>query len=409
MRLFVLTGVAALLATAASAETIYVAPNGSDDYEAAQGLDGHSVEKTLHRALNSAAELLNGGATEVSVHVAEGEYDGKAGMGIWEIPSINNPQGVLRIVGGWHDGFAERAPFDYWSALKTSETRNGAFISLGRRSALAEFTISGFIFDGSPSNGYDAETNSLIRSRTRTWPMLSFGYVKTDLLVIADNVFANAGHGVFDPAITPASDDAVVEIRNNLFLNNIKAIQVGAGINPVREVRVIGNTFLMNWPYNPDTTSSNVGALTLDERSSAQSIVIEGNIFAQNPGGAMQHDWPEDRMPELAIRSNVFYQNALLFGNDEPGAGVLVGKFGTNPRYLILDLETVEEDFGYNVEGNAYADPEFDVEFELEVTPDGDDVELMGFAPKMDLRFVPLPAAMNIEGYGAHPDRTIQF
>lgn len=394
----------------ASAEVIYVAPKGTPDYDAAAALGGHGVESTLHAAMKTAADLLNeGGAREVSIYVAEGEYDGKAGQGIWEIPSIRNPEGVLRLIGGWHDGFAARSPFDNWAVLKTSPTRNGAFISLGQRSQLREYSISGFIFDGSPSNGYDADTNSFLRAQSRSWPMLSFGYLRTDLLIIADNVFANAGHGVFDPAITPASENAVVEIRNNLFLNNIKAIQVGAGISPVREVRVVGNTFLMNWPYNPDPTSSNVGALTLDESSSANSLLIEGNIFAQNPGGAMQHDWPEERMPAITLRGNLFYQNALLFGDDSAGGGALVGKFGANPIYLVLDLDTVEEDFGYTVEGNVVTDPEFDLTFDLEVTEDGDDLQLQNFAPKMDLRFVPVPAAVDAEGYGAHADRVTQF
>lgn len=401
--------VSLVLAGIAFADVIYVAGKDTADYQAAQSLDG-TAERTLHAALTKAAEALNQpGAREVSILVAEGDCNSKLGAGTWEIPTIKNREGVLRIVGGWYNGFTARAPFEHFTFLRTSEGRNGAFLTLGQRSELAEYTISGLVFDGSPSNSYDEDTNSFLRGNSRTWPILSFGYVKTNLVRVCDNVFINAGHGVFDPAVTPASADAIVEIRNNFFVNNIKAMQVGAGINPVREVRVVGNTFLLNWPYNPDPTSSNVGGLTLHNSESARSLLIEGNIFAYNPGGAMQHDWPESRMPALTLRNNLFYKNALLFGDDEPGSGVFAGKFGPNPTYILVDLEMLEDDLGYNCEGNVVGDPGFDVDYALTTGEDGDDVSLANFAPKWDFRFVPLPSAPNAEGYGASPERVTAF
>ena len=68
--------IALLLVGASSAETIYVAPKDSDDYAAAQELGGAAVERSFHKGLTRAAELLNEpGARTVSVLVAQGEYD----------------------------------------------------------------------------------------------------------------------------------------------------------------------------------------------------------------------------------------------------------------------------------------------------------------------------------------------
>ena len=152
----------------------------------------------------------------------------------------------------------------------------------------------------------------------------------------------------------------MVDIENNVFLNNIKAIKLGAPV-AVAAINLRHNTFFLNWPYNPDATSSNVSAVELYHSGGAKQVNIEGNLFAYNPGGAMQHDWPEDRMPDLALKNNLFYSNAALFGDGAAQAGVIAGKFGTNPIYLILDLETTEDDFDYDVAGNVDLDPQIPI------------------------------------------------
>ncbi len=393
--------IALLLVGASSAETIYVAPKDSDDYAAAQELGGAAVERSFHKGLTRAAELLNEpGARTVSVLVAQGEYDGKVGLGIWEVPTIKNREGALHLLGGYTNGFERRDPFGQLTELVTSPGRNGPFITLEKNSELAQVIISGFVMDAYPSNAYDRKTDSLLRDRSRTYPMLAFGYLKTNSLVIADNVFINGPHGVFDPLIVPLSPEATVDIQNNYFLNNIKPMQIGAGISPVKEVRLSGNTFLLNWPYNPDTTSSNVGAVSLHNSGSSDHLLIEGNLFTYNVGGALQHDWPEDRMPEVTIRDNWFYQNATLFGNDGADAGVVVGKFGTNPIYMVLDLETLEDDFDYTVEGNVAGDPLLEVNLGLTTSEDDDDVKLSGYAPRMRFE-IPTPGDEDAQAYGA--------
>ncbi|HMB91933.1 MAG TPA: hypothetical protein VKP65_13855, partial [Rhodothermales bacterium] len=152
-----------------------------------------------------------------------------------------------------------------------------------------------------------------------------------------------------------------------------------------------------NWPYNPDPTSSNVSAIGLYHSGGAQNVVIEGNVFAYNVGGAFQHDWTEDRMPKLTFRSNLFFQNGMLFGAEGDGDGVIVGKFGANPRYMVLDLETIEDDFGYRMEDNVVMDPGFAVDQLLYVEIDEEDPYadhyIEGYGTAMDVEAGGLPFA----------------
>ena len=211
--------------------------------------------------------------------------------------------------------------------------------------------------DAAPSNRYDARTNSILKGTSRTYPMISFNQVRVEHLVVADNIFINGSHGAFDPAIggVPGS---VVDIENNLFLNTIKPMKVSAmsgGENV--DINIRHNSFVLNWPFYPDATSSNVGVLELYHAEGYRTLTIEGNLFAYNPGGAMQHDWPANRMGEIAIRDNLFHANGSLFSTSTPEEGVIVGKFGTNPTYMSLDLITIEDDLDYDVSGNVSMDP----------------------------------------------------
>lgn len=365
MRWIPAAALAATLAVAAPVAAddyvILVAPRDTPaaEYAAAQANDQTVfAERRLFRALNQAAEILGaGGAHTVTVMVAAGEYPGQTGLGVWEIPPIANPEGRLRIVGGFNDDFSGRQPFGLLSTLVTQEGRSGAFITVGRRSQLKEFVVSGFLFDAAPSNKYDARSNSILKGSSRTYPLISFNQVKVEHLVVADNIFINGAHGAFDPAIggVPGS---VVDIENNLFLNTIKPMKVAAmsgGENV--DIHIRHNSFILNWPFNPDATSSNVGVLELYHSGGYRTLTIEGNLFAYNPGGAMQHDWPANRMGEIAIRDNLFHDNGSLFSTSSPEEGVIVGKFGTNPTYMSLDLITIEDDLDYDVSGNVSMDP----------------------------------------------------
>ena len=403
--------------THASDYTIYVAPKGSPAYSVAEGkADSKTIfaERTFHRALEGASKLLARGGT-VSILIAGGEYDGKAGAGVWSLPAVNSPSGRLHILGGWNDNFSAREPFDHLTRLMTRYGRGGAFIEIGKRSELAELVISGLVMDARPSNKYDGDMN-LLKSGTSTYRMISFGNMKTDHLVIADNVFANAPQVAFDPYIAPLSGSATVDIVNNFFLGNVIPIQQLSAIpfgTTLQTINLRHNTVVSNWPYNPDPTSSNVSAIGLYHSGGAQNVVIEDNLFAYNVGGAFQHDWTEDRMPRLTFRRNLFFQNATLFGAEGDGDGVIVGKFGTNPRYMVLDLETIEDDFSYQMEDNVVMDPGFSVDQMLYVEIDEEDPYadhyIEGYGTAMEVEAGGLPFAEGeASAYGVQPGQIWQ-
>lgn len=354
--------VAAPVEAAAEDYIILVAPRGTPANEfAASKANDQTVfaERRLHRALTRASEILaQGGAHTVSVLVAAGAYPGRTGTGVWEIPTVSNPEGTLRVLGGFNDDFTGRQPFGLITTLETQEGRPGAFITVGRRSALKQLVISGLMFDAAPSNAYDARSNSIMKGQSRTYPMIAFQQLRVEHLVVADNIFINGPHGAFDPGIA-GRPGSVVDIQNNLFLNTIKLMKPAATSGgPNVDINLRNNSFILNWPYNPDATSSNVGALELYHSDGYKTLTIEGNLFAYNPGGAMQHDWAPERMGDIVIRDNLFYANGSLFSTATPEEGVIVGKFGPNPSHIPLDLMTIEDDLDYDVSGNVSIDPE---------------------------------------------------
>jgi len=429
------------LAAPASAEvySIYVGPKGSAAYETAKAkADDATVfaQRTLHKALGQAAELLQTGAHTASVFVAQGEYRGKAKQGIWVLPVIDNPEATLHLIGGCNDDFSARQPFAWVTGLVTAEGRNGALLQITKKSRLKELVVSGFLFDAAPSNSYDAKSNSLLKGSSRTYTLLSLSLIQTDHLVVDSNIFLNGAHGAFDPQVTPLSSESVVDVTNNCFLNTVKATSTQAVSfrgNTLAEINFRNNSFLLNWPYNPDATSSNVSAINLYHSDGCRTLNVEHNIFAYNPGGAMQHDWPEDRMPEVNISDNLFHMNSGLFKDGEAGGGVIVGKLGLNPKYLILDLETVEDDFDYTVDNNVVMDPEIpialldldaadsysverkntvlnDVRQLFGLNQDGGTVAIANYAPAMvyNAAVPPVPTAEAAKKYGFQTARLWQ-
>lgn len=157
---------------------------------------------------------------------------------------------------------------------------------------------------------------------------------------------------------------------------------------------------------------------------------IEDNIFAYNPGGAMQHDWQENRMPGIALHRNLFFMNAALFGEGNADAGVFAGKFGSNAKYLVLGLNTIQDDFGYTVENNVAFDPKIpiallplqsvdsasvkrrntimnDVRKLFGQNQQGGTVAIANYAPAMDfdVTSLPLPTEPKAKPYGVQPDQ----
>ncbi len=413
---------------------IYVAERDSAAHKAAEPLaDGKTSFwfPKLGRGLEKAVELLSNTENEVQVLVAQGQYPG-----LFALPNgLPGAKAKLLLLGGHCPDWKKRDPFGCPSELLGGDSRPQAMLGFGgNKTLLAELVISGFLFDSAPSNKYDARTNSLLKGSSRTIPLLALSQVVVGHLVIADNIFLNSAHRAFELYHSPASNEATVEIDNNFFLNNLIPLKFAPALYKgfkTKAVRFTHNSVILNWPFNPDTTSSNVGALELYHRDCCTELVIEDNLFAFNPGGAMQHDWPVNRMGPLAIRNNLFFMNASLFGDGRPEAGVFVGKFGPSPKHQVIALAAhMEDDYPYKFEGNVSFDPKVpvalvdllaadsssvtakktvmnDIRGLFGINKEGGTVAIKNFAPRMglDLEHLPFPAEKKAEPYGVQRAR----
>lgn len=421
--------------------TILVANKKTAAYDNAKArADGKAVfaERRLHKALKQVEELFGQDPeATVNVKIAHGEYTGKGGRAGFTLNEIQAPKGTLRILGGYDDEFKQRTPFDTPTILRCGAP---AFTFKGRRHALKEFYLSGLMTDVSSTNRYDKKSNCLLKGSSSTTPIMKFGYLTYERFVIADCVFMNSSHIAAAPTLRAASDDAVVLIRNNFVVNNVYAWQVASanGKHMPKEYRLEGNSFIMNWPYNPDPSTANPAALEIGNKYVAHKVVIEKNLFAHNIGGAIYPTQDEDNGPPLAITGNLFYNNAALFGLKEPEQGAIVSKFGgflsRKIPWNVLDIETVEDDFDWDVEDNVVLDPKVpialvkpgiansdDVEAEKTVENDvrrilglnlqGGTVQVSNYAPRMaiDAKALPFPQEEKAKAYGVRRDRVEQF
>ncbi|MEM6286761.1 MAG: hypothetical protein AAF845_06355 [Bacteroidota bacterium] len=428
-------------AASANDQIVLVAQRGTPAHDFAEANENGSTvfaERKLWRGLQRAAELLNeGGARTVTVAVAAGDYDGEFGGGVQRVPRIDNPEGTLKVLAGFTDDYAGRQPFGLPVRVPTAWGRDGAIFQMENRSKLRELVVSGLILDAAPSNKYDMRTNSLLQGESRHYPIMSFGGpgVEVERLVIADNVFINGAVGAVRLAASPPRGvEGEVVIENNFFLNNIRAFdtqtfgqRVGA---PFGRLIVRHNSFLLNFPYRPDPEAADVSAVKLYHRDAFSEVVFERNLFAYNPGGAFQQDWPQDRMPEMAFRDNLFHLNGVLWGESAPEAAVFAGKFGTGGVYRVLDLFDVEDDLDADLSGNVTIDPQIPIAFAplqaaassgvsaeptlindvrriFGANTDGGTVAISNFAPQMsyDLRVLPLPQNPEAQAYGVQPTR----
>jgi hypothetical protein len=346
---------------------ILVAPRRSAAFRRAEELasePGVEAERKLFRALQRAAEYLNqNGPCTVSVKIAAGEFTGKANTGTWWIPKIEAPGSRLRLLGGYAENWERREPFSRFSRLQVSEDRTAPVLQLERESLLEEFYLSGLVMDAGPSNRYGTGDN-LLTGQSNAYEILALSYLTIERLVISDNVFLNGGHRVAETLVRAASDQAEVLVRNNLLINNIltwRAFTAKYKHQPRRYV-LEHNSFILNWPRNPDRTTSNPGTLEVGDRYTADAVEIRGNLFAHNVGGAIHPGQDDTDGPPLSITENLFWGNGTLFDVEEPGDAVVVGKFNRARSYGTFDLWDIEDNFSWEIEGNQVIDPDLRVQ-----------------------------------------------
>jgi len=351
--------------TSAYAEdiNILVGPKKSAAYDAAKAqADNQNIfaAKSIGKAFSIAVKQLAACKTcTVNIKIAAGEFKGKAKTGHWMFPDTQTPQATLRILGGYGDDFTTRSPFTTPTRLLTADTRARAVIQFeGKKHALKQLYLSGLTFDVAPGNVYDPKNNNLRKDSSSSSSVLAFGYLTTDKLVIADNTFLNAANGVAQPLVRAMTEKSEVIIRNNFVLNNIMAWKVSSASyrNQLNRYVIRNNSFILNWPYNPDPTTSNPGTLEIGNKYTANQIEITKNLFAYNAGGAIHAQWDDFKGPPLAITDNLFWGNGSLFAATDPDAAAVVGKFNGSPKYVLLTPDDAE-DFDWDVENNVSFDP----------------------------------------------------
>ena len=336
-----------LLSAPAFADVTYLVPgnrDGRDACEAAAEAAGDGVQCMRHltKAFGAAAETMSaGGSMKVLIKLATGEHKGDMDGGNYTLPQFNNAEADLVIEGGWSADFSARDPWGTPSKFVTTPERGGAFWVVGRDTKTRSLVVDGTVWDMAASNKYDARTNSLLKSSSKTSKFIKFNYWELNKLEFKNNVFMNSAHIVTENLIRAATDDAVIRYENNVFINNVIPIKLDTARfrHKPKVILIKNNSFLLNWAYNPDPNTGNPGAVNVGSRDAAHAIVFDGNLFYANFGGAIQI--APDNAPEVSISNNNFVGNGLLHGNAGSSAGAIISAriAGLQP----LDLDYMED------------------------------------------------------------------
>lgn len=351
---------------------ILVGPKGSFAWETAKARAHKTTvfaTKSVAKAFKMAGRKISAcGDCTVNVKIATGDFFGKAKTGHWQFPEVDAPAARLRIVGGYDETFTHRTPFQNQTRLITAQDRSRPVIHF-KGGQVKELYVSGLSFDVAPGNTYDKRNNSLQKGSSSLYPILSFGALITDRLVVADNIFLNGAHTVAQPLINAMSNEAQVLVRNNLIMNTVMAWRVHSPSSKkiIKRYGFENNSFILNWPSNPDPGTANpgtpnFGTLEIGNKYAAKRVDITRNLFAYNAGGAIHAQWDDVKGPPVAITDNLFWGNGSLYGVTDPDMAAVVGKFNGSRGYLALTMDDVE-DFEWEVKNNAAFDPKLHVQF----------------------------------------------
>lgn len=260
-----------------------------------------------------------------TIHVAEGKYFGRLGVGMWEIPFDG-----VQLLGGYDANFTERNPWTHQTQLlwdKASKNRpNQARVLVKAKAAV----VDGITIDMRDQNEYIDEQQSGRKDRHVEETAISLNHPGT----VRNCVVVNACQ---ECVVTPSGST----IENNLFLNAmIFAVKVNANLGDPKAVTGIkNNTILFTWDNkSPGKGAYRGSAIHLGQQVNAD---ISGNILAHNDNAAIYTNGALDR---TSITKNAFAMN--LFAN------LLTGEGGTK---AVVDDQTMEllEEVGLKaIDGN---------------------------------------------------------
>lgn len=249
-----------------------------------------------------------------TIHIAEGKYFGRLGVGMWEIPFDG-----VQLLGGYSADFRERNPWAHPAQLlwdKDSKNRpNQARLLVKGKGAV----IDGLTIDMKDQNEYVDPQLSGRKDRNVEEAAISLNHPST----VRNCVVVNPGQ---ECVVTPPGST----LENNLFVNAlVYAVRVNSG-DPKAVASIKNNTILFSWDNkSPGKGSFRGSAIHLGQVANAD---ISGNILAHNDNAAVYTNGALDR---TSITKNVFAMN--LFAN------LLTGEGGVKAVVDDKSMELLEE------------------------------------------------------------------
>lgn len=422
----------ALLATAATAQETIITVGG--DKAAGKALGKWAKNPT--KGFKFASKAINEkGERTVVLKIAAGSYNGDLGSGVFVLPRFQNEKVTFRIEGGYSADFTKRDPFGTPTRFETVDDRHAPLVKfhISRptrtyQDKLASLTIDGIVFDVTKSNRYDSKTNTLLKGSSSTHVVIQFGYLETDLLDFRNCIVLNSPHRAFETLIRAASNDAVIRLYNNVFLNCVIPVKADSARyrNKVKKIEIDQNSFMLNWAFNPDPNTSNPAALELGPKDACKEMHITNNLFYSNFGGAIMA--LHKKLPDLTVTNNNFVGNGTLHGQTNADAVAMIVEAGGKKQPInietIEDVDAVEDADGNvsiapgiplalgkvkMVDANAVKVDETSWENQarsiLGLNLRGGKADIKNYAPKKeyDPKNPPLPTVEKAKRYGASP------
>jgi hypothetical protein len=302
-----------LVSTAAEARDWYVRA-GSIDGDGSRAMPFNDPWQALEKA--EAGDAL---------HVAEGKYYGRLGLGTWKIPYDN-----MQLIGGYDRDFKTRDPWRHLTELLWDPASKNWPKEERLGSSAKGVVIDGVVIDMKDQTHYTDETQTSRKDMPSENAMMFWNAV-----TVRNCVIVNPGN--YGIVTTGAA-----LIENNLIVNAIGwAISIRMGQKEPATIR--NNTMVFTWTYK----DPGKGAYQGSPISLSGPALVTNNIIAHNDNHGILTTTAPDR---VSITNNLFFMN--LFSNV---------KSGFDGKDFIVDDKSMEllEEMGFKAyDGNEIKNPQ---------------------------------------------------
>ena len=268
-----------------------------------------------------------------AIHIAEGRYFGRLGVGMWEIPFDR-----VQMLGGYTSDFSTRNPWAHptlllWDKTSKNQPNQGRLTSRAK-----DVVVDGVVIDMRDQNFYrDAECSG--RTEKPGDPAIDLAHPGT----VRNCVVVNAGQ---ECVVAKAGST----IENNLFVNSmVFAIKITSTADTKLVATIKNNTILFTWDLSsPGKGSYRGSGIHLGQRANA---TITGNLLAHCDNAAV---YGNGELGRSSLTKNVFAMN--LFAN------LLTDVDGTKATIDDSSMELLEEVGLKAFDGNQVAAHELPVD-----------------------------------------------